>query len=198
MKEIRLEGISKTIPEGFYDILGYIISAVYLVVGVLLSNKYQLTDLKFSFGESWVFDLFIMLIFLGGLYAIGTVLTTFSYWTILKPLTFYIKKFKNNYENNFGLWGTKILRLRINNPNIVLEMTKRYARLIMIRNICFVSLILTFYSITAKNFTIVYLMIFIITLITFIIRAIWLEQNFIAIEESKIILRETESKSKPF
>lgn len=185
MKEIKLEGISKIIPEGFYDILGYIISAIYLVTGILLSSKYPLTDLKFPFGVSWVFDLFIILIFLGGLYAVGTILTTFSYWIVLKPLTFFIKKFKKNYENNFGLWGTKILRLRISNPNIVMELTKRYARLIMIRNICFVSLILIFYSIIVNNFTVTYLIVFILTLITFIIRAIWLEQNFIAIQETK-------------
>lgn len=182
MSEIKLENLSKVLPEGFYDAIAYIISSVYFLIGYLYSTDrligFKLPNLQ----TSWVIDLMLVFLIIGGLYVAGTIITTFSYWVIFKPYKWILIKInRSKYDVSFGYWGTKNLEWRIIFPGIIPELTKRYARLIMVRNVAFVSLIMTIYQFFLDNYNFIFLWIFIITLITFLIRAVWLEENYIAL-----------------
>jgi hypothetical protein len=62
MSEIKLENLSKILPEGFYDAIGYIISSVYFLIGYLYSSD-RLTDFKLpTLQTSWVIDLMLVFI----------------------------------------------------------------------------------------------------------------------------------------
>ena len=185
MSDIKLENLSKIVPEGFYDIIGYVISAVYLIVGYLYATE-NLMDFKLPTLEtSWVIDITLVFIIIGGLYVIGTIITTFSYWTLLKPYKWSLIKIKpSKYKDSFGYWGTKNLEWRIKYSSLIPEMTKRYARLIMTRNIAFVSLILLVLELFTDKYEFVFLIIFIISLLTFCIRAVWLEENYKALDKA--------------
>ncbi|MCF8381962.1 MAG: hypothetical protein K9H49_20510 [Bacteroidales bacterium] len=178
MKELKLENLSKILPEGFYDIIGYVISSVYLLIGYLYSID-KLEDFEFlKNGKSWVIDLLLVFIVIGGLYLIGTIITFFSSWVFLKTYKWALTRLNPNNKKLFGYWNKKSLVWRIKYSQLIPEMTKRYARLIMIRNIAFVSLILSIYDLSTVNYNYVFLIILVITLITYYFMEIEFGQNY--------------------
>jgi len=147
----NLEKSFNILPEAFYDVLAYIIPSAYLVVGILLGcdslNKNKI--LNNASTTSWVIELFVGIIILGGLYCIGTIITSFSFYLIQKPISKFLFAIKRKSRDErgidkytFDLFGDEIIKLRIQHPSISTEITKRYARLNLLRNIAFSSLFL--------------------------------------------------------
>ena len=85
---------SFNLPESFYDLLAYIIPSTYFILGIFILIKPQYLEkiLKISTSGSIIIDLLATLVLVGGIYFIGQVTTTLSYYTIAIPLITIMKK----------------------------------------------------------------------------------------------------------
>jgi len=169
------------LPTGFYDLLAYIIPASFLLFGIAIifpevlavpSKLYKLST------NSLVHDVFSSFLAFGFLYTIGSILTSFSYilFQILITKIFdgvSLKCF--GFERDFGNQLLAVLPLEQKSN----EITKRYARLNLIRNVALSSLILMIVSFFSSEclITITFLIIFLISLVNTALRTIWLLQN---------------------
>lgn len=183
--------IINLIPESFYDVLAYIVPGAYLFVDSnIVFNLISKTEI-YSFTStniSWIIILFSSLIILGGLYYIGIILTTFSYYLIQVPCSILLEKRlnKNRSEFQFDLFEKVPLKLKNLSSPVGTELIKRYARLNLVRNICmvgFVSSILLIFKWDTNHF-IISTSVTIISLLSFLIRSKWLRNNIDKVSET--------------
>lgn len=189
MENKSIKEVAELIPEGFYDIFAYIIPSAVLVGSIdYLNSSINLINSLESIKSSWVFELLAILLIIGVLYCIGMVITTLSYCTVQRLIYYMIKLFKVKsikLENRKGLdFGDLTLDMRKNNPIQVPEMIKRLARVNLSRNLFFVFLILTPYSIN-KSGTLFFICFTLIFLFTSYKRVIWYREDIERLEKSK-------------
>lgn len=176
--------IANLIPESFYDILVYIIPGAYLIIDInIIFEIFSSTEIV-SFASkdiSWIILLIISLMLFGGMYYIGIILTTFSYYIIQVPCSRILEKItsQNRSRFQFDLFEEVPLKLKDKSSPVGAELIKRYARLNLNRNICLVSIISTLLLICNPDLQhlIISLSIFIISSISFIVRSKWLRGN---------------------
>ena len=164
-----IKEISKTVPESFYDALAYLIPGTFLIIcPFFIVPEYHVFVQKYYNASTIVFDkiiIVILVLFLS--YVLGQVLTTLS-WIILGIIMGYFSKlfkitcwtYKKNenwtpFDNDFDRdWTQDYISIRNKNPQIGLEVTKRYGRFILSRNNVIVGITLIFLSIYFSEKTI--------------------------------------------
>ena len=82
---MKANDISNIIPEGFYDLLSYVVPSAYLTCSLLyITDRIELV--KDLLNKEWSIVVIILFLALGGLFALGSVLTSFSLYIILKAM----------------------------------------------------------------------------------------------------------------
>ncbi len=182
--------IINIIPESFYDVLAYIVPGAYLLVDTsIVFNLFTIAEIKSvtSTNISWIIILLSSLIILGGLYYVGAILTTISYYLIQAPCSILLEKIldKNRSDYQFDLFEKIPLKLKNVSSPVGAELIKRYARLNLIRNIGMVALISIILLVFKWNIThfLISISVLIINLISILIRSKWLRNNIDKVTE---------------
>ncbi|PLX02762.1 MAG: hypothetical protein C0595_09560 [Marinilabiliales bacterium] len=183
MKTNSIYKSPSNLPEGFYDLMVYIISSLILVLGYLyISNNMELIN-KLNNNSTWVFELLMMLFILGGLYTIGILITTFSKWIFFKPCELLLSNRLKNKKLDFTYWEKELIKIKSKSIHLNNEITKRYARFVMLRNLAFSSLVLSIIELQFGHYNFLFLIIFSISLIAYILRLIELIDEFDTIKD---------------
>ena len=134
MKTKEVEKYFGFLPEAFYDILTFLIPSAYLVIGVTICFPMENNDIwTLPILNTWVWSLFGAFFVFGGLYTIGLVLTTFSYYVIFAPIMVMRgEKLKYKLDKTY-------LKTKVHKESISIEFSKRYVRLLLLRNVSFSS-----------------------------------------------------------
>ena len=187
MTDQATEKALQILPDSYYDLLAYIVPSAYLILSYFYCFNFGNTNvaLLFDMNGSWVFELFFGFVVLGGLYAFGIILTTISSRLIIRPTRYAIEKFSpgdleklnpSKNVNYFDGMDSHSLKIKLLIPEISPEITKRYARLTMIRNISLSSIMLFALSCIAldlKN-TVFFLVASALSLFSYYMRYKWM------------------------
>ena len=170
----ELTKLGNLLPDAFYDIFAYLIPSGFLLIGIVTSLPVDTISIPSdSIFNSIVWSLLLAFLCIGGLYTIGLILTNFSYYVILLPiLTMLGIKIKSKFDRSY-------LKAKASNAMICIELTKRYVRIILLRNIAFSSILLViFYLIQGEwKYLFVVSFIFLVTFVSTWIRSKWLNDN---------------------
>jgi len=172
----HIERFYSGLPEAFYDGLAYVIPAAYLTIGIeLLYGVFNdWVTIYLSRNQPFIVDLFIAFIVLGGLYIVGQLLTTCSYYILHCPLKRIHREENENWYNDYR-------RIEIEFPAVSLLLTKRYARWMSARNVALSSILLVVLSLFGKQYLCVMIfgLIALLFLFDLVVRYRWLK-NYIS------------------
>jgi hypothetical protein len=190
MYKENIEKSLESLPEAFYDVLTYIIPSSYLAVCILLHFSAFNSDIAnlVTITKSWVFELLLGFLILGGLYFIGALITSFSYYLIHIPIVWFLRRINKNENDFYLIFGTEIFKLRIEHPLLATDLTKRYARLNLTQNIVFSNFLLILLEVFSPHNSggiWLYYVVIIFSLISSFIRIRWLNENFEALQEKR-------------
>lgn len=160
---------TRELPEAFYDGLAYVVPGIVAIAGTLAVSKYAQNMLQIVYGkDSGSLERIILVLF--GLciaYQLGHLLTQLSLYVVYTVLGIFVRVMEkagvvaieswyyrrrrkdpqtapwNPWQKDFDRdWTEDFVWIRYNSPAIGLEITKRYAGLLLSRNDALVCLVL--------------------------------------------------------
>jgi hypothetical protein len=173
-----MKSITDGVPEFFYDLLAYVIPAVYLTVGLVFISRIYILFSQFEFLllDNIIIDVVLAIIGFGGLYFIGQILTTFSSFIVWKfPIWIYNKIFTNKAVPISPNWYDGYRKFELEKPYIASLITKRYSRWVSSRNMVLANIILLVLNLVYREkYVIIILVLILIFLIDSVVRKKWL------------------------
>ncbi|MEM6718023.1 MAG: hypothetical protein AAF611_01775 [Bacteroidota bacterium] len=187
----QFEKTANSLPNAFYDLIAYVIPSGIFIFFLIFEkvvniNSYD-SNLSF-FKDSWIYDLFFSFLYIALLYTLGVIISTLSYVLVRKPVLFFLSKFKKiNSKMKKGL-GTQMLTVQVQfNTEIYSEMLKKYARVILLRNLTLTFLailIIKMVYLWNYDYLLMYLFLFGIVFAAYCIRHYWFLQNLSQLHKS--------------
>ena len=132
------------IPEFFYDALAYSTPSAMFLVILSIINDLDYNRFLSHFGNinSFVYEILISFLIFGVLYYLGQLCTTISYYLIANPYIKCSKEIKKLKTAN-DIFITNMFEIKLKAPaSLINEIVKRYARMVLSRNVVVFSLIL--------------------------------------------------------
>lgn len=178
-----VEDLAGGLPEAFFDALAYVVPGCFLMIGMAFSFQSlgEQMGTFLSSTSSVLIDLLLVVVVVEAAYLVGQLLTTFSWFTVYRPLKWCQDRLRSRSGAKGGEsrsnWYEDYRRIQIQHPAISPLVTKRYARWMAARNIALASLVLVVVNLLTREWCLVlcFVLLFAGFMVDVIVRKQWLD-----------------------